>query len=199
MVQLSAALVFATTLLGSLVSAVPLADTLPRRDYHEVNTNYYPEPKTVTVTVTKYLNGNAPHYTASQAQPEYTESYTPSGNDWKSEMLQQVNAIRAEVGLAPLRIDERLNNMAQQQSNYQNQIQTMTHANSAGSLGQRCTNVGVQWQGVAENVAWNYKDVTAVVQGWKKSPGHYANMVGDYNIVGFGENNLYWTQDFATV
>ena len=29
---------------------------------------------------------------------------------------------------------------------------------------------GYAWRAVAENIAWGYSDVTAVVQGWKDSP-----------------------------
>ncbi|KAI7826837.1 hypothetical protein BX661DRAFT_198852 [Kickxella alabastrina] len=196
-----------------------MADTLARRDYNEVNTNYQAptipqaQPQTVTVTVTKYIKDNnvnystqEPAYTTVQEQPVYSTSPAPvytsvpaSAPSWQYEMLNQVNAVRSKVGKAPLQLNNGLNTMAQGQSDYQSQIRKMTHANSAGSLGQRCTQVGLKWRGVAENVAYNYKDVTAVVQGWVNSQGHYANMIGNYNAVGFGENNLYWTQDFALI
>ncbi|KAI8322920.1 PR-1-like protein [Martensiomyces pterosporus] len=218
----SVLLLTATALLGSLVGAAPVqVDMLARRDLHEVNPNYSTystnggSEKTVTVTVTKYVtqnshNGhNGGYKTTSQQAPAYStqpmpSSYvaqpspSPSYSDWQQQMLQQVNDVRAKAGKQPLKLDSRLNKMAQDHSDYQNSIKTMTHDDSAGSLGQRCSNVDVQWHGVAENVAWNYPDVTAVVQGWVESPGHYANMIGDYTICGFGVNNLYWTQDFAS-
>ncbi|KAJ1939698.1 hypothetical protein EC988_007242, partial [Linderina pennispora] len=56
---------------------------------------------------------------------------------------------------------------------------------------------GIDWNGVAENVAQDYPDVTAVMNGWVKSPGHFKNLIGDYNIVGFGYDNGYSTQEFA--
>ncbi|KAJ1883372.1 hypothetical protein H4R99_000686 [Coemansia sp. RSA 1722] len=203
MVQISSTLVFATTLLSTLVSGVPLVDTLARRNYNEVNTNYHQQqPKTVTVTVTKYANGYPPQY--SSQTPDYTSeqptySDAPAANDWRNQMLDKLNEYRAAVGKDPLRLDTRMNNMAQSHSQYQNSIQKMTHSDSAGSLGQRCSDFGVDWRGVAENVAWNYPDVEAVMEGWRKSDGHYHNMIGDYNVVGFGETNKYWTQDFASV
>ncbi|KAJ2083934.1 hypothetical protein H4R24_000464 [Coemansia sp. RSA 988] len=127
--------------------------------------------------------------------PKPTDSGNQSDN-WK-DMLDEVNNIRAEVGRAPLKLDDRLNSMAQAHSDYQKSISKMTHDDPAGSLGKRCTDYGVKWSGVAENVAWNYKDVSAAVKGWRKSDGHYKNMIGDFTIVGFGVNNLYWTQVFA--
>ncbi|KAJ2076409.1 hypothetical protein H4R24_005710 [Coemansia sp. RSA 988] len=214
MVKLLGSLVVATSLLVSvLVSAAPV-QVVPeqaRRDFHEVNNNYVAQPTGVAPvvhTVTKYIYGHHrpsgynTHEPAYSAAPEPTSAYysaTPSTptDSWKSQMLQQVNAIRAEVGKGPLTIDERLNSMAQAHSNYQSSAATMTHSDPSGSLGSRCSQYGIDWRGVAENVAWNYKDVTEVVKGWKDSPGHYENIIGDYNAVGFGVTDLYWTQDFA--
>ncbi|KAJ2013466.1 hypothetical protein GGI14_005368, partial [Coemansia sp. S680] len=185
---LSSLAVVAVALIGSFVSAAPVGvvDALARRDFNEVNTNYYAQaPKTVTVTVTQYRD----RYRTSdyvQPQPSSYVSTTPQPPtqfpDWQNQMLTQVNSIRAAAGKAPLKLDSRMNNMAQDHSEYQDRINQMTHADSSGSLGQRCSNAGLQWRGVAENVAWNYPDVTAVVKGWKNSAGHYANMVGDYNV-----------------
>ncbi|KAJ2843176.1 hypothetical protein IWW36_005642, partial [Coemansia brasiliensis] len=58
---------------------------------------------------------------------------------------------------------------------------------------------GINWESAAENIAWNQKTVSEVMTAWKNSPGHYANIVGDYNYVGFGVNDLYWTQNFLKV
>ncbi|KAJ1816521.1 hypothetical protein H4S02_007957 [Coemansia sp. RSA 2611] len=201
---LSSIAIVAVALIGSLVSAAPLevVDGLARRDYHEVNPNtYYTQaPKTVTVTVTRYRDRyRTSDYTSSEPSSYVSTTPEPPTQfpDWQNQMLAQVNSIRAAAGKPPLKLDSRMNAMAQDHSEYQDRINKMTHDDSAGSLGQRCTNNGIQWRGVAENVAWNYPDVSSVVTGWKNSGGHYANMIGDYNIVGFGESDKYWTQDFA--
>ncbi|KAJ2844435.1 hypothetical protein IWW36_005191 [Coemansia brasiliensis] len=222
MVKLAGSLALAASLLlGSLVASAPV-EVVPeqaRRDYHEVNHHYQYNPiQNVAHTITKVINGvtNRPSgymqspeypsdtapaqaYQSSQAGYQSTQPGYQSTQPWMQEMLQQVNAIRAEVGKPPLRIDQRLNSMAQAHSNYQASVSTMTHSDPAGGLGDRCSEYGIDWRGVAENVAWNYKDVTDVVTGWKNSPGHYTNMVGDYNVVGFGVTDLYWTQDFAHI
>ncbi|KAI9500839.1 hypothetical protein GGI25_001678 [Coemansia spiralis] len=204
-------IVAAGAALLAVVGGAPIGGV--RRDVHEVNT-YYHAPKTVTVTVDRYvaqlpgggyttLTAPPSYSSASHSSASYSSSSSSSGSyssdDWQQQMLTLVNQIRAEVGKPALTIDSRLNSMAQAQSNYQASVATMTHDNPAGSLGSRCSDVGVQWRGVAENVAWNYPDVPSVVKGWKNSPGHYANMIGDYNIVGFAVNDKYWTQDFASV
>lgn len=56
-----------------------------------------------------------------------------------------------------------------------------------------------------ENVAWNmgYPDPAATaVSGWLKSSGHYANIMGDYNLTGVGvakdsRGRYYFTQIFV--
>ncbi|KAJ2850652.1 hypothetical protein GGI22_005356 [Coemansia erecta] len=199
-----------------------------RRHYNAVNTNYEyspsSSPHTVTVTVDRYVaqlpgggyttmaspprgysdyHASAPASSGgsySSAPPaQYSSSGSGYSDDWRQQMLSQVNAVRAKVGKPALIINQQLNKMAQAQSDYQASVSTMTHDNPDGSLGARCSDVGLKWSGVAENVAWNYPDVTSVVTGWVNSPGHYENMIGDYNVVGFAVNNKYWTQDFARI
>ncbi|KAJ2559681.1 hypothetical protein EV175_000226 [Coemansia sp. RSA 1933] len=198
-----------------------------RRHYNAVNSDYASQsptdssggPRTVTVTVDRYVSqlpgggyttmtsppsgysnyaSSSPAYSAAPS-PQYSSSGSSYTSDWRQQMLSQVNAVRAQAGRPALTINQQLNTMAQEQSDYQASVSTMTHDNPDGSLGSRCSSVGIKWSGVAENVAWNYPDVTSVVQGWVNSPGHYENMVGDYNVVGFAVNDKYWTQDFAKI
>lgn len=56
-----------------------------------------------------------------------------------------------------------------------------------------------------ENVAYNYgysNPVQVAVSGWLNSPGHYANIVGDFNLTGVGvaknsKGEYYFTQIFV--
>lgn len=58
---------------------------------------------------------------------------------------------------------------------------------------------------VAENVAMNYgskNPATTAMNGWKKSPGHNKNMLGDFTLIGVGvarnsQGQVYATQLFA--
>ena len=54
----------------------------------------------------------------------------------------------------------------------------------------------------AENVAYGPTTGTAVVNLWKKSPGHRRNMLGHYKYIGIGiakdrQGRIYYTQVFA--
>ncbi|TXF90879.1 CAP domain-containing protein [Neolewinella aurantiaca] len=88
---------------------------------------------------------------------------------------------------------------AQAHSEDQARMQQMQHAGSDGSsVGTRVTRAGFTWRSVGENVAWNYPDVEAVVAAWLSSPGHCTNIMNaNYQYMGMGEEDLYWTQVFA--
>ncbi|ORX66169.1 PR-1-like protein [Linderina pennispora] len=120
-----------------------------------------------------------------------------SFQQWQIEMLNLVNAERARYHRRPLNLDIRLCHSAQEHSNYQAHTNAMTHNDSSGPLMTRVQRRVPNIRGCAENVAWNQPDVRSVVQGWINSPGHHRNMLGEYNIVGFGIQNKYWTQVFA--
>ncbi|KAJ2831534.1 hypothetical protein GGI24_001545 [Coemansia furcata] len=137
-----------------------------------------------------------PTKTVAPATPSAAPSAAPSNGSWQTDMLNQVNAVRAKAGKAALTLSSQLNTIAQSHSQYMSSTSDMTHSDPAGSLGTRAAAAGLQWMGAAENIAWNQQNVAQVMDAWINSPGHYANMVGDYNSVGFGVSNLYWTQDF---
>ncbi|KAJ1944526.1 hypothetical protein EC988_005965, partial [Linderina pennispora] len=144
MVSITSTLILASALLGSLTGAAPIAavDSLAGRHYEEYKSNGPSGPN-------KYGNTPAPSYADTGYSSGQSTSF--SSSNWHEEMLRQVNAVRAENGRPPLKIDERLNDMAQRHSNYQNSVRQMTHDDSAGSLGDRCSQSGIDWNGVAEN------------------------------------------------
>ncbi|KAJ2160658.1 hypothetical protein GGF46_002088 [Coemansia sp. RSA 552] len=152
---------------------------------------------TQTSTTSDIYTGHSQTQPSSSEAIEPTASYSSIPGNWEDEMLQQVNAIRAEAGRPPLRIDKRLCKAAQAHSDYQASINDMTHSNPVGGLKERCAKYGVTGNGFAENIASHRKDVTQVVTAWKESPGHYKNMIGDYNIAGFGVRSQFWTQEFV--
>ncbi|KAJ2859300.1 hypothetical protein GGH94_006176, partial [Coemansia aciculifera] len=124
---------------------------------------------------------------------------TDAPNDWQQDMLNQLNTIRAKANKPPLVLDARLSKVAQQHSVYQSSISGITHNDVGGTLGARCTAAGLKWKSLGENVASTAPDIPSVLMVWANSPGHYANMIGDFKLVGFGQNNRYWTQNFAVL
>lgn len=53
------------------------------------------------------------------------------------------------------------------------------HASQDGRTpADRVSATGYAWSSIGENIAAGYPDVAAVVEGWMKSPGHCANIMG---------------------
>ncbi|KAJ2398344.1 hypothetical protein GGI05_000152 [Coemansia sp. RSA 2603] len=148
----------------------------------------------VSVNNAQFINNSA----SLQAEPSQTPiKVQAQQDDWRQEMLTLLNNLRAKVGKKALVLNSNMNKLAQDHSDYQASIKTMTH-NDTKPLGDRVKAYGIRWGGIAENVVYNTKTVSQAIQAWANSPGHYRNMIGDYEIVGFGETNLYWTQNFAS-
>jgi uncharacterized protein YkwD len=120
-------------------------------------------------------------------------------------MLSDINAERAAVGAAPLRLCATLTTAAQRHSEDQAATSRMSHTGSNGStMSQRAGAAGyVGWNALAENVAAGYPSVASVMDGWMGSAGHRTNLLsGTYEHVGVGRaasgnGTLYWTQVFG--
>jgi uncharacterized protein YkwD len=80
----------------------------------------------------------------------------------------------------------------------------MSHTGSDGStVAVRADRVRYPWRSLAENVAYGYPDVTAVMAGWMASDGHRRNILSANVDLGVGlaygaDGRPYWTQVFAT-
>jgi uncharacterized protein YkwD len=126
----------------------------------------------------------------------------PSGGgwSWQHEMMAEVNEWRRANGVGPLLWCGTLSNGAQAHTQYQANINRMTHSN----LGALARDFGYHgWTALGENVAYGYGSVRDVLHGWLNSPGHRANILrSDFQHVGLGRaasasGTQYWTQDFG--
>ncbi|MEU7839389.1 CAP domain-containing protein [Micromonospora sp. NPDC049114] len=118
------------------------------------------------------------------------------------EVVDLVNAERAKAGCKALSVDDKLMTAAQRHSQDQADHQNMSHTGSDGSnTGVRLDRVGYAWRTYGENVAWNQKTPTAVMDAWMNSSGHRANILNcAFTEIGVGiasSNGPYWTQVFA--
>lgn len=141
---------------------------------------------------------------AKSLAPEHDFNLDLSKNDWRAEMLNNLNSVRRSAGQPPLRTNNRLNNAAQRHSDDMARNQFMSHTGSDGStMGQRITATGYSFSRAGENVARGQRDVSGVMNSWVNSPGHYGNIIGQFTEVGFGlatdrDGRRSWTQKFAT-
>ncbi len=113
----------------------------------------------------------------------------------------QINQYRASQKLPALTRNAAIDNQAR--------IHSQNMANGKVGFGhtgfsQRVRAIGISYTAAGENVAFNqgYSDPAKIaVEGWLKSPGHLANIKGNYNKTGIGvakssKGAIYFTQIF---
>ncbi len=99
----------------------------------------------------------------------------------EADFVAHINASRAAEGLAPLSLDDGL------RSHARNHTQDMMDANQIyhSTSDELKAAAGTGWTKVGENVGRGGTP-SSLHQAFMNSPGHYANIVGDYNWVGVG-------------
>lgn len=121
-----------------------------------------------------------------------------------------LNAYRTDEGLPTLRWSRRLEASSLYQSTRMSELGEFAHVLSDGvELTDRVRRFGYRYQSCGENLFWlldRSKGVGALAwtmhDGWVHSPGHQANLVGDWVEVGIGvvpdgEGGYYATQNFG--
>ncbi len=91
-------------------------------------------------------------------------------------LLASVNVFRSQNGLGQVRFDTVLGEAADRQARAMAARGKMNH-DLDGALPSRVAVYGYQWAAVAENLGWNYRSTTALMTGWKNSPGHRRNLL----------------------
>jgi hypothetical protein len=122
-----------------------------------------------------------------------------------NQMVCHVNKIRVARNLPPLGISESLNKAAEFHSRAQAYISKMSHhLPGEPELTDRIYSRSAEneWRRVAENVAYGYQTEYDVMMGWMNSPGHRANILGDFTHIGASlaistSGTPYWTQNFG--
>jgi len=123
------------------------------------------------------------------------------------EMLDLVNNIRADNGIAPLVLNEKLNKAAFDHSNDMARNNYFSHTGlNNSSFSQRVRNAGYSGSPRGENIAAGNVNVLATFNQWKNSTtGHLENMLNaNSNEMGIGYASFngsryihYWTQVFG--
>ncbi|MFF4924502.1 CAP domain-containing protein [Kitasatospora sp. MY 5-36] len=125
-----------------------------------------------------------------QQQPQPQPQPQPGGGgggDFRSEMLNAVNAERGRVGAPPVRLDDRLSAAAQRHANDMASHDLTQHNGTDGSSPwDRIAAAGFVSRSSAENVTPS-NSVPEAMQMWMNSPGHRVNILNpDYNYIGIG-------------
>jgi hypothetical protein len=126
----------------------------------------------------------------------------------ENEVLHQINAYRASLGLVALRLDTRIRSIARYRSDDMVEHEYFGHTNSDGRMAWDIVDdAGIAWYRVGEIIASNNwptlrDSAAAAIRGWKASSTHDAIMKSaEYNYVGVGlattgDGWRYWTAVF---
>ncbi|MFE6056895.1 CAP domain-containing protein [Kitasatospora sp. NPDC056446] len=123
-----------------------------------------------------------------QQRPQPQPQPQPGGGgDFRTEMLNAVNAERGRVGAPALRLDDRLSAAAQRHANDMASHDLTQHDGTDGSSPwDRIRDAGFTSRASAENVTPG-NSVAEAMQMWMNSPHHRDNILGTaYNCIGIG-------------
>lgn len=127
-------------------------------------------------------------------------SFTPPpSNSIAQRVLDLTNLERSRAGVGPLRLNAQLNAAAQAHTDLMVRYNRLDHQlPGEPSLGDRISQAGYRWSGIAENIAQGQRTPEDVVASWMSSPPHRANLLAaGYQDLGVGYANGYWTQNFG--
>jgi uncharacterized protein YkwD len=103
-------------------------------------------------------------------------------NDVELKIVQLINNHRKNAGLNELQVINHISYKSEGHNEYMIEKQAISH----DGFQQRSQNIinTLGAEKVAENVAYNYITAESVFAAWKNSPGHKANIEGDFTHFG---------------
>lgn len=139
---------------------------------------------------------------ASTACGQHT-GYIAMSNSWAdaNEMHRQNDYYRAHSGRQPLRLNDALCAAAREKSYLMAYHHKMSHG-IGGGHGSGIARAGYRAASAGENIAYGQSTITSVTSTWWHSPGHKANMLGNWQECGFAgyrdqNGTWWWTGIFA--
>jgi uncharacterized protein YkwD len=141
---------------------------------------------------------------ASDCSP--ADSWPAPRADLAAQVVDLINAHRAQLGLATLAVSPTLTAAATWKARHMAAYGYMAHDDpappTARTPGQRLAACGYPEASWGENIASGFQTAQDVVNGWLASPGHRANIDRpEYRATGVGVagDTGYWAQTFGTV
>jgi len=136
----------------------------------------------------------APATTVASTKALTTQA-SPTVDEILDTILDDTNAIRSKKGLKALIRTDAMDSVSQSWTRKQAANGAMSHNPDYS------TQIPDGWSFAAENVAYGY-DYDDVVEAWKNSPGHLANILSAATHIGLGyalddNGRTYFTQNFA--
>jgi uncharacterized protein YkwD len=120
------------------------------------------------------------------------------------ELIAAHNAERKKKDLPPLEPEPRLAAAARRQALDMAEHEKMAHEGTDGSTpADRVKDAGYKGLRSGENVAYGYRDIPALMEGWMNSPHHRDNILGEFTQIGVArarseKGEPYWAAVFGT-
>ena len=152
-------------------------------------------------------NGTTQKPETEKPEAEIPETETPEVNNGETnasqfelKVLELVNSERVKNGLKKLELDEALSTVARNHSMDMAKNNYFSHTNLKGqSPFDRLKSAGISYSYAGENIASGQTTPEAVVNAWMNSEGHRKNILNsNFNKIGIGYYNRYWTQVFTS-
>ncbi len=121
-------------------------------------------------------------------------------NSFEQEVIDLTNQERRRSGLRSLSFNCQLTVAAQNHTLDMERNRMLSHTGSDGSsMVDRVRRTGYRPGYLGENVAVGQRTPQEVVDSWMRSSGHRRNILNpNYEEIGVGYDNRYWTQVFGT-
>lgn len=112
-----------------------------------------------------------------------------------TEFICLLNQYRSSKGLGSLSYSSSISAVALAHSIWMNTTGTFSHVDAnGGRMVDRCAAAGTVCR--AENLAKGATSPQQLLDMWKASSGHNANLLGPYKVIGIGISGVYITADF---
>ena len=119
-------------------------------------------------------------------------------HDNEKQIFELTNIIRTRINIEPLKWDEKIAEVAFNHSIDMHENDEFSHPSKKyGELSNRLDEGEVAYKTAGENIASNYIDAPAVVEGWLNSKDHRESLLNeDFTHIGIGVYKKYFTQNF---
>ncbi|RFU63522.1 hypothetical protein D0466_11695 [Peribacillus glennii] len=116
----------------------------------------------------------------------------------RHQIFDITNIMRQRFDLAELKWDEKTSEVAYDHSSDMSESRYFSHTSpTKGDLEDRLAEGGISYTLAGENIAANYVDAIAAMEGWLNSKGHRDALLNkDFTHVGVGVYRKYYTQNF---
>lgn len=135
----------------------------------------------------------------SSVPDAYNYTYTTA----EIQLMDLINAYRVNNGLKSLLKTNYISIKAEEHNNYMLTTNILSHDNFSARSQDIMSVLGANATG--ENVAYNYSNAQAAFDAWLASPGHKANIVGNFTNFGISirvsstDGRKYYTNIFAKI